>query len=96
MRAHQNTWGRVSQALKVGYGIWKDGLCIIERKQGTDASRCAGKLVGFDCTCAKLSNHKKGKQMIMMSFNDVTVVLLRLREGGYIREHAQAPWGSLG
>ena len=28
--------------------------------------------------------------MIVMSFNDITVVLLMLKEGGYIREHAQA------
>ena len=28
--------------------------------------------------------------MIVTSFNDVTVVLLMLREGGYIREYAWA------
>ena len=31
---------------------------------------------------------KKGEQMIVTSFNDITVVLLTLREGDYIREHA--------
>ena len=28
MRAHWNTWGRVSQAQKSGYGIWWDGSCV--------------------------------------------------------------------
>ena len=32
----------------------------------------------------------KGKQVIMTSFNDATVVLLTLRETGYIRKHTQA------
>ena len=30
---------------------------------------------------------KKVKQTIISSFNDITVVLLTLREGDYIREH---------
>ena len=53
--------------------------------------------VGWIWLCmhkAFLSN--KGKQMIVTSFNDVTVVLLMLKEGGYIREHAWALGSSLG
>ena len=38
----------------------------------------------------------KGKKMNVTSFNDVTVVLLMLKEGGYIREHAWALGSSLG
>ena len=31
MRMHQNTWGRVSQAQKLGYRIQQDSSCVAAR-----------------------------------------------------------------
>ena len=43
----------------------------------------AGFQVSWFCKAFPLN---KGKQMIVTSFNDVTVVLLMLRQGGYMHE----------
>ena len=42
----------------------EDGLCVFERKQGGDAGRCAGELVGFDCTGAKLACPIRGSRQL--------------------------------
>ena len=45
MRAHQNTWGRVSQAWKMGYGIWKMVCALLKgSKVGMPADAQASQL----------------------------------------------------
>ena len=84
-------WGHTEKpresvtGLQSGMQNSEEGLCIIERKQGGDAGRCMGESVGFAAHVQSFPL-KKGKQTIVTSFTDVTVVLLMLREGGYIRE----------
>ena len=51
MRAHQNTWGRVSQAQKMGYRKYIVVCAWLGKgdRRG-DASRCTGKLAQLYCT----------------------------------------------
>ena len=53
MRAHLNTWGRVSQAQKRDYKRDKEVQSShIIWGSGMDASRCADEHWWFQCTCA--------------------------------------------
>ena len=85
----------MSQAWKVGYGIWKMVHALLNGSK-------AGMLVDAQASQLDLTAHvqsfptQEGKQMIMTSFNDVTVVLHMLREGGLYKGACTSLWGSLG
>ena len=85
-RAHQNTWGRVSQVWKQ---VWKrdNEILNFRNKQlfGMDASGCADKPWQFFCTCAVVFPLKMVEQMIMTSLNDVTRISHAIEGGNYKR-----------
>ena len=79
MRVHQNTWGRVSQAWKSGYGI--DELVHVLQLGlsdliGGDVGRCIGGPSRTLLHMHKVFPARRGKQMIVMSISDVTVIVL--------------------
>ena len=70
MRAHQNTWGRVSQAQKIGLSKRQRGLdaFVVYRSSGMNAGRCM-QMIGNVSDVHVHSGFPTGRseQMIVMS-----------------------------
>ena len=92
MRAHQNTWGRVSQVRNLGqerdkevqsfHGIWGSGK---------DASRCADEHWQFWHACALVFPAGRSEQMIMTSQSDVMRISPAIEGGNYKRTAPLSP-----
>ena len=92
-RAHQNTWGRVSQAWKRYYErdeeVWHS--CSIWGS-GMDAGVCTDKHWQFQCKCAVVFPAERSEQIIMTSLCDVTRISHAIGGGNYKKR----AWPSLG
>ena len=93
MRAHWNTWGRVSQARK---RVWKEmmrfRLSVIFGIFGMDAGRYADELWQFFCTCAVVFQLKYWSRQSWHHYMMSQGSLMQWREGT-IKESATEPWG---
>ena len=66
----------ISQAQKLGYGIDEMFHAWLLEMTGQDDDGCAGVSARLYCACTKVYPTLRGKQMIMMSLDDVTVITL--------------------
>ena len=90
MQVQQNTWGRVSQVLKLGYERYV-AVCVWWG-MGNRLGILADEQVSLPDSTAhvqRFSPNKMQKQMTVMSFDDITDVLLTYIEGRYKSKHAQ-------
>ena len=91
MRAHWNAWGRVSQHMEFGLRKGQRGLdaFIVIRDSGMDTSRCADKLLCFQCACTVVfplqDQSRQSWHHEMMSQGS----LMLFWEGNIKREHTR-------
>ena len=96
MRAHQNTWGRVSQVLKLGYRRYR--MVHVWWGKGDRSGMLADVQASWHDSTVHVQRFfppKVQKQVIVTLFDDVTDILLMYIGGWNKRKHAQ-DLGSLG